>query len=51
MQPHSIDTKAPIRKAKAVYKPYAVRKMITMNITATIIKQIKYSCFRNSIDP
>lgn len=51
IDPHKIETIAPMAKAIAVITPSAVRKVMTMNITATKIRQMRYSCFRNSIAP
>lgn len=49
--PQAIDTKAPIKKAVAVYSPYPVNAQMTKNITPTKDKHIKYSCFKNSFAP
>lgn len=51
MDPQQIEMMAPTAKAMAVITPSAVRKVITMNITATKMRQIKYSCLRNSTAP
>ena len=51
MAPQIIEMIAPIKNATAVYAPYYVRNRITKNITATNIKQIRYSCFKNSMAP
>jgi hypothetical protein len=42
---------APTAKAMAVMTPSSVKKVMTMNIATTKIKQIKYSCLRNSTAP
>lgn len=49
--PQTIEIMAPIANAIAVITPSAVRKVITMNITATKIMHIRYSCFKNSTAP
>ena len=51
MDPQRMEMMAPTAKAIAVMTPSAVRKVMTMNITATKIRQIKYSCFKNSTAP
>jgi hypothetical protein len=51
MDPQQIEMIAPIAKAMAVMTFSSVRNVITMNMSATKIKQIRYSCFKNSTAP
>jgi hypothetical protein len=49
--PQTMEMTAPTAKAKAVMKPCSVRKAITKNMTTTKMRQMAYSCFRNSTAP
>ena len=55
MDPQRIDMMAPTAKARAVSTPSeasgAVAKVITMNMAATKMRQIRYYCLRNSTAP
>lgn len=51
IQPQHIDTRAPIKKATAVKMPCSVRNVMMMNIKAAKMRQIRYSCLRNSLAP
>jgi hypothetical protein len=45
--PQTIEIIAPMAKAIAVMTPYSVRKVMTINMTATKMRQMRYSCFKN----
>ena len=45
--PQRMEMMAPMAKAKAVRIPSAVRKVMTMNMTTTKMRQMMYSCLRN----
>lgn len=49
--PHKIEIMAPTAKADAVMNFSSVRKAITKNMMATKMRQIRYSCLRNSTAP
>ncbi len=49
--PQMMEMMAPIAKATAVMTPSAVRKVITINMTAMKMRHIKYSCLKNSTAP
>ena len=51
MIPQMMETTAPIKKAKAVQRPWAVRKVIMMNMITIKIRQMAYSALRNSFAP
>jgi len=51
IQPQTMEMIAPTAKEIAVMIPSAVRKVTTRNITTTKIKQMRYSCFKNSTAP
>jgi hypothetical protein len=51
IDPEQMEMMAPIAKAMAVMTPSSVRKVMTMNMRATNIKQIRYSCFKNYTAP
>jgi len=51
IDPLQMEMMAPIAKAMAVMTFSSVRKVMTMNMRATKIKQIRYSCFKNSTAP
>ena len=46
-----VEIMAPMAKAKAVMIPWEVRKVMTTNMTTTKIRQMRYSCLRNSTAP
>lgn len=49
--PQMIEIKAPTKKAMPVFKPYSVNRVMTKNMIAAKIRQIRYSTFRNSFAP
>ena len=51
MEPQRMEMMAPTAKAMAVKMPSEVRKVMTMNIKATKMRQMRYSCLRNSTAP
>lgn len=46
-----IETKAPTKKAIPVLRPYSVKNMMTTNMIAAKIRQMRYSTFKNSFAP
>lgn len=49
--PQTMEMRAPMAKAKAVIQACSVRSAMTKNMTTTKMRQMRYSCLRNSTAP